>query len=165
MPWSKVVDKRSKGGKKSKTSLSTLSDGWGGHSLRELPELVSKPDSGVIAVLASGEKSFELRGAQEEVQWPDGSYSKLRELAVGQLFVFAEGSRNPARMDRRLVLQVGLKGHEAYRSHGAAVAVAREAVVPPSLVALHASRGVGISGVVPYSEEWGNALYQRVFGT
>ena len=53
-PWSKVVDKRSKGGKKSKTSLSTLSDVWGGLSLRELPELMSKPDSGVIAALASG---------------------------------------------------------------------------------------------------------------
>ena len=82
----------------------------------------------------------------------------------GQLIVLSEGSWGQP--DRRLVLQIGWDfkpASSSYPTHGAAVAAAREAVVPPSLAKLHAERGVNITAGEPYSEVWGNALYAEVF--
>jgi hypothetical protein len=159
-PSEPLIDDDERSRHKSRKTLpraSTISEDWGIGSLAALPVLMGKAGSGVIDAFLRG-KDFELRSASATIAHPDGSRSRLADLATNSHLVFSEYTAS-SRIYRRLVLRVH-GNHRPFRTHGQAVAGLKERVLPYALCEHFAEQ----SGHMLYSEAFGNAFYTSTFG-
>ena len=131
--------------------------------IRELPELTSTPDSGVLFSLSatpSQRKVKECRHPAQRVTFADGCTALLRDLVqpgAWRRVVIAEYD-SATRMDRRVLVELGEP--VLYDSHGQAGAALGSMLLPFPLVQRFA--GMNASKFAPWSEGFVRDFYSQV---